>query len=169
MENEEKVEASEAEGTKAAGAGTPAEASAKPDLTGTVKNWLSTVGETVSGLVSQVTAQRPWVPATDVYITASELVVLVDLPGVASGDLQVDPSPLSITISGKRCAEDPPEAKDYAQRGRDRGAFEKTITLQSAIRHAELSAKLSKGVLELRARLAVIEKPKVTVVAEDED
>jgi HSP20 family molecular chaperone IbpA len=169
MENEEKVEASEAEETKTAGPGTPAETSAKPDLTGTVKNWLSTVGETVSGLVSQVTAHRPWAPATDVYVTAGELVVLADLPGVSSGDLEIDATPTSITVSGKRCADDAPEAKEYVQRGCDRGPFEKTIALQSEIRHGEVSAKLNKGVLELRAPLEVTKKPKVTVVAEDAD
>lgn len=134
----------------------------------TVKAWLGTVGESVSHIVSSVAGARPWVPATDVYVTDADLVVLADLPGVGADSLKVDPTPLSLTLSGTAEGDDREEAVEYSQRGRPRGAFEVHLDLPSEIRHEQVSAKLKRGVLEVRAPLAVIEKPAVTVTQEDE-
>jgi HSP20 family protein len=135
----------------------------------TVKSWLGTVGDSVSQIVSNVAGERPWVPATDVYTTDNDLVVLADVPGLSASALKVDPTPLTMTISGAVESDDREEAVEYVQRGRHRGAFEVHLDLPTEIRHEQVSAKLKKGVLEVRAPLAVIEKPTVTVTQEDED
>lgn len=147
---------------------TETEAGKSAEVLDTVKSWLDTVGESLSHLVSTVAGARPWVPATDVYTTNTELVVLADLPGVTADQLRVDPTPTTLTLSGKAEEDDREEAVAYAQRGRPRGAFEIHLDLPAAIEHDRVSARLRGGVLEVRAPLAIIEKPVVTVVEEEE-
>ncbi|MBP7560689.1 MAG: Hsp20/alpha crystallin family protein [Armatimonadetes bacterium] len=147
----------------------PAAAEGKSsEVIDTVKSWLGTVGESVSHIVSTVAGSRPWVPATDVYTTDTELVVLADLPGVSTDALKVDPTPLSLILTGAGEADDREEAVEYSQRGRPRGDFEVHLDLPAEIKHGQVSAKIKRGVLEVRAPLAVVEKPTVTVIQEED-
>jgi HSP20 family protein len=152
---------------------TESEGQATTDTMATVRSWLGTVGETVghavSGLVSQLSqlsTAGTWVPATDVFTTESELVLLADVPGAESGEVDVEATGMSITISGK--TPDRVEgAVRVAARGRNSGPFEKVVPLPAEIQHGAVKASMKRGVLEVRAPLAVGEKAAVDVSTDE--
>lgn len=161
-EHEEQVAG---EGTKEQG---PAEAAkAKSELTETVKTWWTTALASIKASVGQLSSTRPWVPATDVCTAEGWLVVRADLPGVQSEDLDVQATPMTLTISGK-LEEDDPCGAEFAERGRQRGAFSKTLALPAEIDASQLSAALKRGVLEVRAPLVARAATKVQVQGDTE-
>ncbi len=125
------------------------------DLVGKAKSWASGAFGAASGFVSQVVGGRPWVPATDLCVSQTELVILADLPGVAPSGLTTSATAKTVTISGTLAKPDVPEDVEWVQRGRNQGGFEKVIELPREIRSGEIAAKFHRGVLELRAPLAV--------------
>ncbi len=149
-EHEEKSEGAPSDG---------AEGAARPpasEIGDKVKGWLGSVAEAASGLLSQMVGGQSWIPATDVYHTNAEMVVLADLPGVRAEDVQTSAGATTITITGILAEAEPEAGCFYEQRGRQRGRFEKTISLQREILHGsgDIKAKLRNGVLEIRAPLA---------------
>lgn len=134
------------------------------DLAGKAKTWASGVVGAASGFVSQVISGRPWVPATDICTTTTELVILADLPGVEPANLKTSATAKAVTITGALAKPDLLEDAEWVQRGRNQGAFEKVIELPREIRSAEIQAKFRRGVLELRAPLAVPGAVKTTEV-----
>jgi len=128
-----------------------------PELGDKVKGWLGSVAEAASGLLAQMVGAQSWIPATDVCHTSTEVVVLADLPGVRAEDVQTSAGATTITITGALAEPDLGPDCVYEQRGRQRGRFEKTISLQREILHGsgDITARLRNGVLEIRAPLAV--------------
>jgi HSP20 family molecular chaperone IbpA len=125
------------------------------DLAGKAKTWASSVVGAASGFVSQVVGARPWVPATDILVTPTELIVFADLPGAEPATLRTSATAKTVTISGTVTKMDLPQEGEWVQRGRNLGPFEKVIELPREIRAGEIAATLKRGVLELRAPLAV--------------
>jgi HSP20 family protein len=85
------------------------------------------------------------VPRVDIYENDQELLLLADLPGVASEQLKL--------------AIEPPELR-IETIGTDSGPFARTFTVDERIAVADASAELKHGVLTVRLPKVASQKPR---------
>jgi len=93
-------------------------------------------------------------PPVDIHETPESFVFHMDLPGVSAKDVKVSLLGDTLTIRGERKQESN-ETKGNAQR-RERvyGAFERSFTLDSAVRGDNVKASYRDGVLEVQVAKA---------------
>ncbi len=89
-----------------------------------------------------------FIPAVDILENANEIVVLADMPGVESKNVDIDLKDNHLTISGKV---DPPEGdKEVAlYKEFNWGDYVRQFTLSNVIDQGKITAKMEKGVLRL--------------------
>ena len=92
-------------------------------------------------------------PATDVYATDAAVVVTVELPGVAAGDVTVDCAGRELTVRGARHFSG--EGSQYHRLERSYGEFRCAIALPDDADAARRTVKLESGVL-------IVEIPRVS-------
>ena len=89
-----------------------------------------------------------FVPAVDIYENLKELVLLADMPGVRSGDVEVDLKEGTLTIVGKVGAESDegePILAEYRL-----GNYFRSFRLTDVIDQSKITAAMSDGVLRLK-------------------
>ena len=93
------------------------------------------------------TTERPWMPPITVCESATELVILVDLPGATRDRLDVKVTGGHVLVTGNR----PAPSNGHRVTGTERpfGAFHRAVRLPSGLRTTEMSAQLKEGVLEI--------------------
>jgi len=96
-------------------------------------------------------------PVLDVRETDEEYLVLVDLPGVKSGDVSIEVSDRVLTISGSRA---PVETGEPQLTERSYGSFTRTLTLPQGVDEDKIAAHYLDGVLELHVPKPVEQQPK---------
>jgi HSP20 family protein len=89
--------------------------------------------------------QYDWLPATDVLEELGGFRIFMDLPGVNTGDFQIEVQGSVVIIGGFR---DLPYASPGASE-RKSGRFERTITLEAPLELGKETASVRSGVLEL--------------------
>lgn len=94
-------------------------------------------------------ARPPFHPPLAVVETERELVVRVDLPGVAREDVKVIARENELTVSGVRKAEGGPDRRVRFGES-PRGPFVRKVLLPPNLRAGEPQASLKDGVLEVR-------------------
>lgn len=100
------------------------------------------------------------VPAIDAYRTEEALVVLVELPGMQPGDVDIQVQEGVLTISGeRRPASDVPE-EAWLRRERAVGAFERSFTLPEGTDPDNIAASFQDGVLEIAIPHPPEQKPR---------
>lgn len=88
-----------------------------------------------------------FVPAVDIYENSKELVLLADMPGVHTGDVEIDLKEGTLTIVGKVSAQsDEGEAILAEYRV---GNYFRSFRLTDVIDQGKITAALSDGVLKL--------------------
>ena len=87
-------------------------------------------------------------PAVDIYKTPEEIVMNVDLPGVAPKDLDIDLSEETLTIVGK-VSENDSEGTDLLVEYRV-GHYYRSFLINDAVDRSAISANLNDGVLKLK-------------------
>ena len=95
------------------------------------------------------TKQRPvYRPLTDIYETEDDVVLLVEMPGVAPGDFDVTLERRVLTIHG-RAGDDRHDGyrRVYAEYGV--GDYERTFTLSESIDPERIKAEHRQGVLSV--------------------
>ena len=96
----------------------------------------------------------------DVSMSADELVVEAQLPGLKPDDVEITLENGTLTIRGET-AEDREERKDdYLVREIRRGAFSRSITLPNGLQADNVSASFENGTLTLRIPKAEEVKPR---------
>ncbi len=88
-----------------------------------------------------------FVPAVDIYENSKELVVSADMPGVHSGDVEVDLKEGTLTIAGKvapETEEGEPILVEYHV-----GNYFRSFRLTDVIDQSKITAAISDGVLTL--------------------
>lgn len=104
-------------------------------------------------------------PAVDIYETADEIVMNVDLPGVKPEDLDIDLREDTLTIVGK-VAESETEGNDLLVEYRV-GHYYRSFLLTDVIDRATISANLADGMLKLKLPKAAKAVPrKIPISAE---
>ncbi len=107
---------------------------------------------------------QAWQLPVDAYANDDAIVIVADVPGLKPEDVEVTLEGDTLTIRGqlKNHAED----KNYLLRERATGAFERVLTINTAIDPNKVEAHFDDGILTLTLPKAEAVKPKqIKVVA----
>jgi HSP20 family protein len=107
----------------------------------------------------------PALPATDIIETEAEYVFELEVPGYEEQELDIEVVDHTITISGRRQAEE--EAADQALRLHERleAEFERSFQLPFAADATQLTASYGKGLLTLHVPKVAKTKPTKVPIA----
>ena len=115
----------------------------------------------VGRMLGSGTRTTGFMPTVDVRELDNEYMVLVDLPGVKSEDVNIELTGQMLTISGTRV---PYETGRVQQLERPFGAFSRTLGLAPGIEPESISAEYADGVLTLHVFKPEQVKPeKITI------
>lgn len=90
-------------------------------------------------------------PSVDVSETEGEVLVKAELPGVSKDNLEVEATADSLSIRAQASEEREEKEATYHRRERVWQRYERVIPLPAEIVSDQVKAKLSDGVLEVRA------------------
>jgi HSP20 family protein len=93
-------------------------------------------------------APAGWTPPMDLYETSDEYVVVIELPGIARADVEIELVDGRLTVRGRRPARDPDPAH-YHQVERGHGPFARAVALPEPVRADAVRADLRDGVLTI--------------------
>ncbi len=103
-------------------------------------------------------------PLVDVKDEGSDILVTTDLPGVEKGDVDIDVSDTTLTISAKRSASTEEEEEGYLRRERTYSSFSRSVTLPETVTTEGAKAKLEDGVLTVTLpKMQIEEKKKILI------
>ncbi len=106
---------------------------------------LGMLGETIG----RGAAAAPWNPPIAVCETDGEMIVRVDLPGVAREDLEIVAHGNEVTLRGRRREDHPPDSRVKLSEV-PQGSFSRRLLVPPTLRASEPNAQLKDGVLEIR-------------------
>lgn len=87
-----------------------------------------------------------WTPLVDVYGGERQTVVVLELPGVGKGEMHLDVTPVTLTLSGTRKSLSYPELSPLGLEIQS-GQFERVVHLPSRIDTSKVEAVLENGLL----------------------
>ena len=90
-----------------------------------------------------------FVPAADLAMSESDVVLTLDLPGLAPEDVSIDVADGQLTVRGERKRPQVGDGASYAYVQRPSGAFEHRIGLPKGVDPAAITASMKNGVLSL--------------------
>lgn len=102
--------------------------------------------------------RRGLVPAAHVAEDEGKVVVRIEMPGVAKGDLEIRAEGQELTVVGRR--QDPAGNGTWLLRERPRGDFHKTYSVGSSIDLDRIDAELANGILTLTLPMKEAAKPR---------
>ncbi len=105
-----------------------------------------------------------WVPPVDIQEDEKGFAILVDVPGVAAGNVDVTMDKGVLTIKGVRQIADEDERNRLRRAERPRGTFLRRFTLPDTANAEKISARLDAGVLTVSIPKAVKAQPSRIVV-----
>ena len=98
-------------------------------------------------------------PPINVFQQGHDFVALIELPGVAKGDLTLQAKERTIQISGKKAVNYGDKVSVH-RRERVAGTFDRTLTLPVQIDPDKIKAEFHEGILALFIPRAESDKPK---------
>ncbi len=96
-------------------------------------------------------------PALNVWTDQDGAIVTAEIPGVNRDDIEISVTGSSLTLSGKRQAE---EGVSYHRQERTVGKFARTLDLPFQVDAGKVEARLDRGILEIRLPRAEADKPR---------
>lgn len=99
----------------------------------------------------------------DAYVTAEEIIVLANMPGVKPEDVEITIEGDTLTIRGERPR--PLENVDYVMQERPYGRFQRTLNINIPVDANRAEARYDNGLLTLVIPKAEAAKPRVIQVA----
>ena len=106
--------------------------------------------------------EQVWRLPLDAYITAEEIVIVANMPGVKPEKVEITIEGDTLTIKGERPA--PLENVDYVLQDRSYGKFQRTLNINIPIDANKAEAKFEDGLLTLAIPKAEAVKPKTIQV-----
>jgi HSP20 family protein len=104
------------------------------------------------------------IPAADVYDTAQEWVVELEVPGYEEKELTLEVSDHTLTIKGTREQLKEEKEKTFRLHERLERQFERTFALPPEVDSGQVTAKFVKGVLEVHApKASITESRKIPI------
>ncbi|MEJ2631567.1 MAG: Hsp20/alpha crystallin family protein [Acidihalobacter sp.] len=95
-------------------------------------------------------ATSDWLPAVDIKEEENAFVIHADVPGVEPKDIEVHMEDGVLSIRGERKFDSEEEKEGYKRVERVRGSFFRRFTLPDTADAENISARVEKGVLEVR-------------------
>lgn len=106
----------------------------------------------------QRTHASAWVPTTDIVTQGSDLLIRIELAGVAPEDVHLGFAHSILTVSGRRKTELQDEANStFYVRERFYGEFRRSITLPDTTAADDIDAEFADGLVEILVRGAATE------------
>jgi HSP20 family protein len=90
-----------------------------------------------------------WLPPLDVWETETDLVMALDLPGVAENDVSIEVEDGALTVSGNRARATEQESERFYRFERRYGEFSRSVTLPQGVDPSAIKADFKNGVLEI--------------------
>ena len=106
--------------------------------------------------------EQVWRLPLDAYITAEEIVIVANMPGVKPENVEITIEGDTLTIKGERPA--PLENVDYVLQERTYGKFQRTLNINIPVDANKAEAKFEDGLLTLVVPKAEAVKPKTIQV-----
>ena len=103
---------------------------------------------------------RRWVPAMDLVETDDHFVLKADLPGLDSGDVNIEVEDNVLTVSGERKVEQEEKREGFHRVERSFGRFRRSLKLPDGVDADAIAATFDKGVLEIRIPKPEARKPR---------
>ena len=103
-------------------------------------------------------------PAVDVYQTEEDVVVRAALPGIQADDVHIAVTGDVLTIKGEMKEQANRQEKSYHLREQRYGAFERTLSLPTAVVSDKAKAEFEDGVLVVTLPKAEEVKPRTITV-----
>ena len=125
------------------------------DLEREVDLLLQQVGQTFEGL----RFGRPY-PPVNIYDLDGEYLLTAELPGTRAEDFELTVANGTLTIRGRRSAEDGIPEERYRRSERPRGEWERSLTLPDRILEDDIRAELRHGILQLHVPKAPSTQPR---------
>jgi HSP20 family protein len=97
----------------------------------------------------------------DAYVTADDIVLVADVPGLKPEDISITLEKDTLTIKGEF---KPAEVNNYLVRERVTGKFERVLTINTPVDFEKVDASFENGVLTLRLPKAEAAKPRQITV-----
>lgn len=94
--------------------------------------------------------QRAWAPRVDVYETAAEYVMVVELAGIEPSDVTIEIEGEQVTISGRRSPPVCPQGAEILQLEVPFGEFERILVLPTPVDATGATAGFTDGMLSVR-------------------
>jgi HSP20 family protein len=95
------------------------------------------------------TAPRAWYPALDLVEDDDRLTVTVEMPGLASGDIDLNLQGDMLTIKGERKQEQEDSNRRYHRREQVFGSFTRSLRLPCAVNGEKVKASMKNGVMTI--------------------
>lgn len=109
----------------------------------------------------QRTHATAWVPPTDIFAKDGDLVIRIEVAGLAPDDVDVTFAGGVLTVSGARRTELGTGGDDsFYVRERFYGAFRRTITLPPETDDSQISADFENGLVEITVRGGAAAQPR---------
>ncbi len=94
-------------------------------------------------------ASTAWTPAIDLFETATEMVLMVDLPGVDPASIDLSLTGNVLSLRGEKASAEVPGGRSRAKE-RPAGTFRRQITLTETVDFDRVQAQAKDGVLTVR-------------------
>lgn len=136
---------------------------ASMDRWGNVSNIQTEVNRLFDSFFGRATpsaAGRTWTPAVDLYETADDLVLMLEVPGVRDRDVTVSITGDLLSIKGERRFEHEVKDQQLLHVERVYGKFERLVQLPIPVQTDKVKASYRDGVLEIKLPKAEAVKPK---------
>jgi HSP20 family protein len=98
------------------------------------------------------TQASAWIPTTDIFARGNDLVIQLELAGVAAEEVDIMFAGGVLTISGDRRRSTADEAASFYVRERFSGAFRRSVSLDAGIDESNIDAYFENGLVEIVVR-----------------
>jgi HSP20 family protein len=105
-----------------------------------------------------------WHPAVDILESNEAYLIRAELPGMKKEDLNLEVKDGTLTLTGERKSEKPADGVEYRSVERVSGKFLRSFTLPETVKHDEIRATYTDGVLEIHVPKAEQAKPRQITV-----
>ena len=105
-------------------------------------------------------AASTWLPAVDIFETATSVVMKAELPGVSRENIDIQVRDNTLALKGERTFEREVKDENYLRIERSYGAFQRAFSLPTVIQQDKIKAVFKDGVLEVTMPKAEGAKPK---------
>jgi HSP20 family protein len=100
-----------------------------------------------------------WYPSTDIYDTADDFVLKMDLPGVPKEEVSIEFQENVLTVKGERKNEVTEEKDCFCNMERVSGKFYRSFRFPENVDGSKITAIMKDGILELRIAKPAEQKP----------